>query len=66
MMLLIGGVVWIKTEYMYDTDYRQWLGPDWKPQWTGAATIVPNHVGWADIIFLMGHFLPAFVAKRSI
>ena len=66
IMLFIGGIVWINTEYMYEADYRKWLGPEWKPQWTGASTIVPNHVCWVDIIFLLGQFMPSFVSKRAI
>ena len=37
-----GGLYWIEYEYVStgEGDYRKWLGPDWKPQWSGASTIV--------------------------
>lgn len=66
VVMFLTGIVWFETEYMYDADYRKWLGPDWKPEWTGAGTIVANHVCWLDIILLYGHFMPAFVSKRSV
>ena len=66
-ILLVSGVVWIKTEYMEDADYKKWLGPDWKPEWTGSGTLVANHInGFLDVLLAMCIFYPAFAAKKSM
>lgn len=43
-ILLVSGVIWLKTEYMEEVDYKKWLGPDWKPKWSGSGTLVANHI----------------------
>ena len=65
-VLFLYGFVWVNVEYVHDADYKKWLGPDWTPKWTGAGTIVANHVCWLDIVTLYGYFMPAFVSKRSV
>ena len=57
---------WLKVERVENIDYSKWLGPDWKPQWKGAGTLVSNHVSWLDIVMAYGYFFPAFVSKRSV
>ena len=47
--MFLSGILWLKVERVEDSDYRKWLGPDWKPQWRGAGTLVANHVSWLDI-----------------
>ena len=47
-------------------DYSKWLGPDWKPSWSGAGTIVSNHVCWMDICIALHMFWPAFLSKKSV
>ena len=64
--LFFTGVYWLKVERVENADYRKWLGPDWKPQWRGAGTLVANHVSWLDIVMGYGYFFPAFVSKRSV
>ena len=55
---LVGGLFWVKYEYVSteEGDYSKWLGPDWKPEWSGASTIVSNHVSWLDICISYGKF----------
>ena len=66
-ILLVSGLVWIKTEYMEDVNYKKWLGPDWKPEWTGSGTLVANHInGHLDVLSAMCIFYPAFAAKKSM
>ena len=47
-------------------DYKRWLGPDWKPTFEGASTIVSNHVCHMDILLVMSVLFPSFMAKASI
>jgi len=47
-------------------DYTKWLGPEWKPEWTGAGTIVSNHVSWMDIVASTAYFNVSFVGKKSV
>ena len=64
----MGGLVWYDVERVStgEGDYRKWLGPTWKPEWEGSGTIVSNHVGWMDIIFLSYLFVPSYVSKASV
>ena len=66
MHTFVGGLFWVKSEYVStgEGDYRKWLGPDWKPEWNGASTIVSNHVSWMDIIITIAYFHPSCVAKK--
>lgn len=59
--------MWINVEYQEDIDYRKWLGPDWKPQWDCAGTIITNHInGYMDVLASMVLFYPGFVAKKLV
>jgi len=62
---LLAGLIWVSPEYV-DADYRQWLGPDWKPNWGNSGTIICNHVSWIDIVVGIAYFYPSFVAKSSV
>jgi 1-acyl-sn-glycerol-3-phosphate acyltransferase len=64
----IGGLYWAKYDYVSteEGDYTKWLGPDWKPEWTGASTIVSNHVCWMDIVVSLAYFKASFVSKKSV
>ena len=46
--------------------YRNYLGPEWKPTYQGASTLVCNHQCWIDIIVMMTIKMPAFIAKMSV
>jgi len=59
-------VVWCNIEYVTDVDYKKWLGPDWKPEWSGAGTMIFNHVCWIDILLALLCFFPSFVSKKSV
>ena len=61
----IGGLYWVKYDYVStgEGDYTKWLGPDWKPEWTGASTIVSNHVSWMEIMISKAYFNVSFVGK---
>ena len=65
---LMGGLIWKNVEYIQtnEGDYSKWLGPDWKPQWSRAGTIVSNHVCWMDISLAMHLFWPSFISKASV
>lgn len=47
-------------------DYKKWLGPNWKPEWQGAGTLISNHVCWMDIVLTLSIFHPSFVSKASV
>lgn len=67
LTLLVQNCFYIKTEYMHDADYSKWLGPDYKPQWTGCGTIISNHVSsFNDILLCCYLFWPSFVTKKSV
>jgi 1-acyl-sn-glycerol-3-phosphate acyltransferase len=51
---------------MDGVDYKKWLGPDWKPQWEGAGTLIFNHHSWMDILAALSIFYPSFVSKKSV
>jgi 1-acyl-sn-glycerol-3-phosphate acyltransferase len=42
------------------------LGPDWKPEWTGAPTYVANHRSWLDIMIGYSIFNANFVSKIAV
>lgn len=60
------GLVWVKIEHVEDCGYEKFLGPDWKPSWTGVGTIVANHVSWLDIVVCAAFYNPSFLAKESV
>lgn len=60
------GLFWVKIEYVTDCGYEKFLGPDWKPVWTGSGTMVANHVCWMDIVVTLAYFAPSFLSKRSV
>ena len=59
------GVVWMET-LKPEADYREWLGPEWTPKYTGAGMQVSNHSGWMDIICVLFMMLPSFISKAEI
>jgi 1-acyl-sn-glycerol-3-phosphate acyltransferase len=46
-------------------DYSKYLGPDWKPKYEGAPTLVGNHRSWIDIMVNLHVFCPAFLARAG-
>lgn len=63
---IVASLWWVNYEQVEDCGYEKWLGPDWKPQWSGSGTIVMNHVCWMDITLAIAYFFPSFVAKESV
>jgi hypothetical protein len=49
-LIFFAGVVWIKVERP-KIDYKQFLGPDWKPKYEGASTLLFNHTSWSVLIY---------------
>jgi hypothetical protein len=47
-------------------DYKVYLGPDWKPKYEGAPTIISNHRSFLDICVGVGHFCACFVAATMV
>jgi 1-acyl-sn-glycerol-3-phosphate acyltransferase len=63
ILCAISGVYYF-TYTKVDTDYKQYLGPDWKPTDRKPSTIVANHSVWLDIPMLWKiKNCPIFVAK---
>jgi len=62
------GLVWINIERVStgEGDYSRFLGPDWRPTWEGAGTIVSNHCSFLDIGSLEYAFFTSFVSKKEV
>jgi lysophosphatidylcholine acyltransferase/lyso-PAF acetyltransferase len=58
--------MWVKYEEDTNIDYSEYLGPDWKAEWDGAPTYISNHTSWLDIMYIVTHFFPGFVAKAEV
>lgn len=46
--------------------YKKYLGPNWKPKYSGAPTLVANHRSWTDIAIGVGTFCSCFVAADRV
>lgn len=64
-ILFTAGLVYVDVEYV-NCDYTKYLGPNWKPSYTGAGTIVSNHISWMDIVYCLSYFFPSFLSKKSV
>ncbi len=71
MIVFLGGIVWIKKERPQADIYKKYLGPDWKPKYTGASTLLFNHTSWfvcslkmtfQDILLGMWWDMPSFLS----
>mmetsp|Transcript_16442 Transcript_16442/g.27893 ORF Transcript_16442/g.27893 Transcript_16442/m.27893 type:complete len:219 (-) Transcript_16442:634-1290(-) len=62
----VSGIGLIKVEYVSsgEGDYSKWLGEDWEPEWTGASTLISNHVSWLDYFVALSIFKISFFAKK--
>ena len=47
--MFCGGIFSYKYEKA-EVDYSKYLGPDWKPYFTGASTILANHSSYNDVL----------------
>lgn len=52
-----------KTKFI---DYKPFLGPEWKPKYEGAPTLISNHRSFLDICIGVGYFAACFVAKLMV
>ena len=46
--------------------YKQYLGPDWEPKWSGASTLVANHSTWYDGLVAIYLYYPALTVLATI
>lgn len=46
-------------------DYSSFLGPEWKPEYEGASTLVSKHISWMDMLAAVVLYFPAFTARAS-
>lgn len=62
-VISIGNVAWISQKQV-DLCYKKYLGPDWKPDFDSASTVVANHQCFMDP-FIHGLFrIPCIVMKE--
>lgn len=60
------GFCWFKRRRS-KVDYKKYLGPDWKPDYTSAGLSISNHQTGVDILIrMMSDPCPGFVAKKQI
>ena len=59
-------LIWLDKKPNLDADYREWLGPDWKPKFDGFGVQVSNHSSWMDIMALLYLEAPSFLAKDDV
>lgn len=65
LVMFLANIYWIKYEYV-TPDWKKYLGPDWKPTFQGASTLVSNHAGWYDTATYVWLEMPSFLAKKSV
>ena len=64
----LGGYTRYTTEKA-DVDFSKYLGvkgKDWKVEYSGASTLVSNHVSWFDTAFAVFYYFPVLTARASI
>ena len=66
MIVFLCGFYKIEYEYDSNIDYKEYLGPDWKAEWTGAATHVGNHICFLDIMVMTWRLYPSFIARSTV
>ena len=60
------GFWWIDYDYDKTVDYREYLGPDWKPKFEGAFIYVSNHIGFSDVMVATYWLYPSFIARSTV
>lgn len=60
------GYFWIDIQQDHSMCYKEYLGPDWSPAWTGAPTLVQNHTSIADGMVAVCVLFPSFVARINV
>ena len=77
LIILFTGFIWYSQEEVKSSKdeepavyelYRKFLGPDWKPKFTGAGVTVSNHQSILDVFAMFRPFdnIPGFLAKKDI
>lgn len=62
----IAGVYYFRHKVL-NMDYKNYLGPDWKPSDRIPSTYIANHSFWVDILMMwqVKHY-PIFTAKSAV
>ena len=48
-----------------EVDYSEFLGPEWEPKYSGAASIIPNHVTFFDPAFITFQYFPCLTSRAG-
>lgn len=64
--MFVIGVTWLDKEQRSNVNYFKYLGPEWKPKFTGHGIQVTNHQSWIDILICMFYYDSSFLAKSSV
>jgi 1-acyl-sn-glycerol-3-phosphate acyltransferase len=64
--LYMMGYFWIDIPQDHNMCYKEYLGPDWVPEWNGASTYVQNHTSIADGMVAVCVLFPSFVARSNM
>jgi 1-acyl-sn-glycerol-3-phosphate acyltransferase len=60
------GYFWLDIKRDEKVSYKEYLGPDWKPEWEGAPTYIQNHTSFLDIMLALYTIFPSFVARENV
>jgi 1-acyl-sn-glycerol-3-phosphate acyltransferase len=60
------GYFWIEVKKDHSMCYKEYLGPDWIAEWTGAPTYIQNHTSVADGVAAVSVIFPSFVARANV
>ena len=62
--MILSGHLFVNSNKL-DIDYKEYLGPDWKPSVKGGAIIISNHISWLDFMTVVMKYFPRFVARAD-
>ena len=66
IVIVLAGIIRIVNMRAYSICYKKYLGPDWRPEWDGATTIVSNHPNkWLDLLFACSDYCPVIIHNKS-
>lgn len=63
-----GGYTRYTTEQV-EVDFSEYLGEkdkDWKVEWSGASTLISNHISWFDVAFAIFYYFPVLTSRETI
>ena len=64
----MGGYTRFTTERV-EVDYSEYLGEkgkDWNVEWSGASTLISNHISWFDVAFAIVYYFPVIASRETI